>query len=68
MKLKEAVKIAKSRGFDAVAVCDDGIICGFTPAPKLNAGEWWIPITGKRGIIGFYTGYKEQQDTLRIIK
>ena len=76
MKLKEAVKLAKLLGSNAVAVDADRNLYGYTSVAaelgfnptsgewRTNRGSWVVDFT----LLGTYTGNKAPETTLREVK
>ena len=67
MKLKQALKIAKKRGFNFVAVDSNGVIYAHGEEPQQLRLGWcdrcWDYIR-----LGVYTGSKNWKNTLRGVK
>lgn len=69
MKLKEAVKEARSRGFKHIAADSDRDIYAYSEKPELqHNSSVWMSDSGGWVYVGHYNGKKEWEDTHRIIQ
>ena len=64
MKLKKALKIAKTSNFDYIAVDSNNFINMFKAVPTKNSIEWGNEFQE----LDTYTGSKNWKDTLRDVK
>ena len=67
MKLKEAIKIAATKGYNYVAVDKDKRIFAHLVKPSLSLGTWSEYMLTHLLISETYTGSKPYTDTLRTV-
>ena len=68
MKLKQAIKIAKKKGYNWGAVDKDDEICMYDTKPFINIPENMWDTRGECKLIAGYTGSKHWTKTRRKVK